>query len=139
MSDTAVVDAPTTPVDMNALVSRYIELRDLKAQMKAKHDEELAPVQTAMDRLESALLAHMQTNSSTAIKTKAGTAYITEATTASVADWDAFFTFVRQNESWQLLAHSVSKKAIEEYAQSEGALPPGLNYSATRKVGIRRA
>jgi hypothetical protein len=40
------------------VVQKYIELRDMKAALKAEYESKTQPVQEAMDRLEVAILAH---------------------------------------------------------------------------------
>lgn len=138
MSD---IDTPTAPpaLDIEAVIGKYVELRDLKAQMKAEFDEKVAPVQTALDTVERVLLAHMQANGSTGVKTKAGTAYVKETTSVTVADWDSFFEFVRSNNAWVMLNKAANKTAVQEYAADRGDLPPGLNFRVEQTVGIRRA
>lgn len=136
------IDQETTPApafDIDAILGKYIELRDLKATMKAEYDAAVAPVQEAMDRVERILLSHMQQNNSTGIKTSAGTAYIKEVTGITVADWDSFLAFVKDRQMWNMLNHAANKTGVQEFLADQGELPPGLNMRVERSVGIRRA
>lgn len=135
--DTPTTDAPK--MDVAALTAKYIELRDLKAQMKAQADAAAAPVQEALEIIESALLKQMQETGTTALKTTAGTAFISERTSATVADWDAFLGFVRKNDLWNLLNHAANKTGVQEFAAQNNDLPPGVNWRVEKTVNVRRS
>lgn len=129
----------TPGVKTDALIEKYIELRDLKAQMKTEYENKLAPVQEALDKIEAHLLKTMETTGCNALKTGAGTAFIAERTSVTMADWDGFIAFVRKNELWNLLNHAANKTGVQEYAAANEDLPPGVNFRTERTVNIRRA
>jgi hypothetical protein len=120
------------------LVDGYIKLRDRKAEMKAKHEAELAPVNSMMEQIETRLLAEMQKQGVESYRTTAGTAYTSTTTRANVADWDSLLGFVREHSLWQMLERRVSKSAVDEYVAAHKDLPPGVNYSTAVAVNIRR-
>ena len=121
------------------LVSKYVVLRDKKAQLKAEFDAKTAKITEVMDRIEGKMLEFMTETGTDALKTSAGTAYVTTSTKATVASWEDFFTFVQNQEAWQLLEHRCSKKAVEEFVAANDELPPGVNWSAARVVNFRRS
>lgn len=125
-------------MDINKLVTSYITLRDKKAQIKAKYDNEVAKVEEVMKRVEGALLQHFETNNVEAVSTAAGTAYTATRSSATVADRDVFREFILGTDNWQLADIRASKKAIEEYRNVHQELPPGINFSTERVVNIRR-
>lgn len=121
-------------------VGIYIKLRDKKAQMKAEYQDAVAPVQEKMDKLEAKFLEIMNTTGVDSLKTEHGTAYSSTRTSASVADKDAFFTFVKENNEWPLMEVRASSTAVKQFAESnEGELPPGINYNVERTINIRRS
>lgn len=120
-------------------VDVYVQLRDAKAKLKEKFDDEVAVIQKKLDTLEVALLGKMDENGAESVKTPFGTAYISLQTRASVADKDVFMTHCQDNDDWGLLEVRASKAAVEQYVeQHNGELPPGINWSAERVVNIRR-
>lgn len=120
-------------------VQLYISLRDEKAEMKRRYEEEVAHVQKKLDMLEVALLAKMDEGGAESVKTPFGTAYVSVQTRASVADKDVFMTHCQENDDWGLLEVRASKAAVEQYVeQHNGELPPGINWSAERVINIRR-
>jgi hypothetical protein len=126
-------------IDVAEVVAKYIELRDRKAKMKADYEASIAPITEAMDRAEAFLLNHMNSQGVQSAKTAAGTAYIAEQTSVTIADGPAFMQFVRDNDAFHLLDNRASKKAVEEYVSVHQDLPPGLNYRRAYTVNIRRS
>lgn len=78
-------------------------------------------------------------------KTAYGTAYSSLAESVTVADWDSFFTWVQDNDKYEFLEHRVSKTEVLNMMGERGesgrpnSPPPGVNFVALRKVGIRKA
>jgi hypothetical protein len=124
---------------LNELIDKYIQLRDLKAQMKAKYEAKVAPVTEAMDRIEAKLLQQMRDQGAESFKTSFGTAYVSKRTSATVADWDGLLNFAREQELWNLLEKRVNKTAVDEYVAANEDLPPGVNYRTEYTVNVRRA
>jgi hypothetical protein len=138
MSETATPPTQSAGI-IGQLVEGYIKLRDRKAEIKAKHEAELAPINAMMDKIETHLLAQMQEQGVTSYKTGLGTAYTSTTTKANVADWDGLLGFVRENGLWQMLERRVSKTAVDEYVAAHQDLPPGVNYTTAISVNVRRS
>jgi hypothetical protein len=121
-------------------VEIYIKLRDKKAQLKSEFQDAVAPVQEKMDKLEAKFLEIMNTTGVDSLKTEHGTAYSSTRSSASVADKDVFFTFVKENNEWPLMEVRASSTAVKQFAEAnEGELPPGINYNVERTINIRRS
>lgn len=126
-------------INIEETIKNYIELRDLKAQMKAEYDEAVRPITKAMDEAEKAVLDFFNTTGQTSSTVKGvGTAYITKLTSAKVADWGLTLTFIRDHDLWHMLEHRVSKTAVEQYIEAHKDLPPGVDVTTSISVNIRR-
>lgn len=79
---------------VDQVVSKYVELRDRKAEIEAKHKEELRPLREALDSLEAWLMDQLNKQGVDSFKTKQGTAYKSVSTATSMADPIAFKSFV---------------------------------------------
>lgn len=122
------------------LVEGYIKLRDKKAEMKARHDAEMAPVNAMMDKIEIHLLAQMQQQGVESYKTGLGTAYTSTRTSYSIADWDSVKAFCQQQEDpFRFVERRVNKTAVDEYVSVNNDLPPGLNLRSEVCVNVRRS
>lgn len=124
---------------LSELVALYVQLRDEKASLKAEYEEKLAPVEAKMNKIEAKLLEVMQHTGMESVKTDAGTAYMSERNTVSVADRDTFLEFVKNGDHWSIMEVRASKTAVEQYKASTGDLPPGVNWRSEVVVNIRRS
>ncbi len=139
MSETATPPTQSAGI-IGQLVEGYIKLRDRKAEIKAKHEAELAPINAMMDKIETHLLAQMQEQGVTSYKTGLGTAYTSTTTKASVADWDSVKQFsLALDDPFLLMERRVNKTAVDEYVAAHNDLPPGINYTTAVAVNVRRS
>ena len=133
------MNAPVSPpVDINKRVDQFVKLRDKVAELKEKHKDELKPYVEAMEQLETLLLDHLNNTGSDRVGTASGTVYRTEKKSASLADKTAFWTYVVTHADWDMLDYKANPTAVAEYLENNQALPPGVNYTVTQTVGVRR-
>ena len=132
------VSAVTREVTIADRVGQYVLLRDKVSAIKDRHKQELAPFNEAMDQLEQIILSHLTANGLDNVKSEQGTAYITETKTASIADGAAFRRHVIGTQAFDLIDFRANKTAVAEFVASNGVPPPGVNYSVTLEIGVRR-
>ena len=131
--------APLPPaVDVEKRVGQYIKLRDLKAEMKEKHEAELKPVNETMVMIEDELKSALQAVNATNMKTDAGTVSLSIKASASAADINAFWTWVITQGAFDMLDKKPNVTAITEYVKQHGVAPPGVNYTTYQGIGVRR-
>lgn len=126
-------------MDITTLTEKYLKLRDHKAGLKAKFTADTAAIDHALETAEAAILAFFQEHGMTSASCANGTAYQSTRTSATVADWDAVLGFVKTNERWDMLERRVAKKAVEDYVEAEGDLPPGVNWKSEITINVRRS
>ena len=120
------------------VIAAYIQLRDKKEAMKKRHKEELEPVNRSMEKIEGWLHRQLLDQGQTSMQTERGTAFLQRETSATVKDWDSTLEFIVNNQEWSFLEARVSKAAVQDYLKTKGELPPGVNYSETILVRVRR-
>jgi len=144
---------------MDKLTGLYLKLRggadDLKKQLSAK----MAPINKAMDMIENHFLAKMNEMGVENLKNANGTPYKTIAVSVSVADNEAFVSYVllnslgdlplneetkhkiveamKNNGAFALIESRASKSAVEAQLEATGELPPGLNRRVEVKVNVK--
>lgn len=147
-------------MDIKSVVEKYISLRDEKAQIAARHKEELSPVNESMGVIEKWLLAQMDAQGVDSFKTGAGTPYKAVTKSIKTTDIEAFKRFALQpvvdalsqlpnmpdigalltaGIRWDMLDFRPLKKGIVEYTEENGQLPPGVSMDSFSTVNIRRA
>jgi hypothetical protein len=141
MSENAV--AVPTPNAVQAKVedriASYIKCRDAIKAANEKHEESIRPLVELQNMLTGWLQSFLETAGADSVKTSNGTCYSTTRYTASLADPEAFMSFVKSTENYDLLDRKANVTAVREYVDTTGALPPGVNLSAIKTVGVRRA
>lgn len=126
-------------VGIDVRVEQYVKLRDKIKDIETRHKEELKPFKETLEKLNAVILAHLNLVGGESIRTSAGTAYVTEKKSASLADPQAFMEYVITNEAWDLLDRKANVKAVGDYIDEYNAPPPGVNYTSTSVVGVRRS
>ena len=130
----------TTPtVDIAKRVAQYIALRDEIKKRDDGHKEAMRPLRDLLDKLNGTLLEHLNSVSGNSVRTDAGTVYRSEKKSASLADPEAFMRYVIANEEWDLMDRKANVTAVADYIAENGVQPPGVNYSTTFQVGVRRS
>ncbi len=128
----------TDTVQVEELVSKYVQMRDVKAQLKKQFVEKTAPLEEAIAKIEALLLQTFSTMGMESVRTAAGTAYKSTRCSATVADWESVLPFIIKHNLWSMLEKRVSKDAVEAYRDENGDLPPGVNWREEITVNVRR-
>ena len=126
------------------LVAEHFAIDDYIASETKRFAEHLKPHRERDEEIKNALLAILNEQKATNIKTEHGTAYTSTIVTPKIVDRDAYLKVVLANwldfggEMLQLGAPQ--KTAVEQYQQThEGHLPPGVETSAFTRINIRRS
>ena len=125
-------------VDISKRVDQYVRLRDLIKTKEDEHKAVLKPYKEMLEKLNSVLLDHLNTINGESVRTDTGTVYRTEKKAASLADPDAFMRYVIGSEAWDLLDRKANATAVADFIEENTAPPPGVNFSTTFVVGVRR-
>lgn len=141
MSDTATPAASAAPpASIEDRVAQYITVRNKIAEIKKRHEDELAPFNKALVMLNGDLLDKLQKAGvdSTTIR-GVGTVYKTVKDSASIADPAAFKLFVIQKQHWELADWRANAPAVKAFLAENQAYPPGVNFRSVAVVGVRKA
>lgn len=128
-----------TRPDVEAIITKYLELRDGVEAINAKAKADAAALKEAMSGIEAYMMKMAIETGQTNFGVKGvGTAFITTETHCSVADWNAVLEFAKENDSWDMLTKGVSKTVVAQYLEKNEKLPPGINWSSQKVIQIRR-
>jgi hypothetical protein len=124
---------------MDELIKKYIQVRNKKSQLKVAYEAEVAKYVELQDKIEALILQKFGEMGMESVRTDEGTAYINVRTSVSVADPDAFRSYVRETGNLDLLELRPSKAAVEQHRDATSEFPPGVNWSETRVVNFRKS
>ncbi len=136
MTDAATIP---TPDNIDELVDQVVRLRDKLKKADDAHKAKTATARSYKDQLEAKLLEKLNEVGGESVKTAHGTAYRTTRRSATIADGDAFRGYVIGNDAYDLVDWRANATAIDDFIKSAGSPPPGVNFSQTYTVGVRRA
>lgn len=121
------------------LIDRYIQIRDRKAQLKAKYDGEVEALDEGLKKIENVLLSKLNELGVDSFgKKETGLAFKSTVTSATVADWDSFLGYIKENDAWHMLDHRANKTAVAEFRAANDDIPPGINWREETVVRVRR-
>jgi hypothetical protein len=126
-------------VNVDTVIAAYVKLRDKRAALRKEYmtaDEDLI---AKMDKLEMFLLEKMKADNMTQLGSEHGTAYQQTVMKGNCSDWPSLWDFLAQSGRFDMLEKRISIKAVQEYYEQTGELPPGVNVNPELKVVIRRA
>lgn len=110
-------------------IRRKEEVQRIEAECKAR----VGPLKQELKRIEAALLKLMNQEGIRAIKSDAGTAYLSEVKTVAVEDWQTVVDHIMETGRLELLERRISKSVALELGDV-----PGLKIETIRKVNVRR-
>ena len=125
-------------VTVEQAIGAYMKLRLQKEEIEGQVKTQVAEIKAKMEKLEAWIKEQADAQGVTSFKTNAGTAFLTTADFATVADWDALLSFIRENEAFDMFEKRVSKIAVRGYIEKLKAVPPGVNYGTKLEVNIRK-
>lgn len=122
------------------LVKVYIKMRDFKAQLKAKYDEDEAGIKAQMDIVEAQLLELHKTTGTESLRTKYGTATRGVQTRYWTSDWEAMHKFIMEHNTPDLLERRVAQGQMKEFLKDNpDTMPIGMNIDSRYTVTVRRS
>lgn len=151
------------------VVSKYVELRDRKAEISKRHSEELVPYNEGMENIERWLLNKMNEDGVQNYKTDMGTAYKATTTSVKMGDPTAFkeavfapaaerilslleiapgyanggiqdvLNIIRDSALWDMVDFRAGKKGVQAHLEDTKTLPPGVTVDSFTTLNIRRS
>lgn len=119
-------------------IQQYVAIRDRLKEMEVDHEKAKKPLTDALEELNGVLQEFLDDNGTDSVKTKWGTCFKSTRYTASLADSEAFMTYVIQSGRFELLDRKANSTAVRDFVAEQGNLPPGCNLTAKSNVGVRR-
>ena len=121
-------------------VRQFIDLRTCKTKLTKEFDTQIAEYTKEMERISGLLINAMNEGGVKAIRTERGTVTVLTTPYASLFDKDAFMSFVRENDMYELMDRKANSQACREYALTHaGCLPPGVKMTTRNSVSVRSA
>lgn len=138
MTETTM-DPETTVVTVDKRVEQYIQIRDELARRKKAYEESIEKLVEAQNMLTGWMQNFLDQSGADSIKTAHGTCYTSTKYSASLADPAAFMAYVKESGKFDLLDRKANVTACKDFVAEHGVPPAGVNMSAIKTIGVRRA
>lgn len=125
-------------MDTGKLVAAYVKLRDARAELKHKFDEEDSRLREKMDKIEQTLLDLTKEHGLDSLKTPYGTASRTVRTRYWASDWDAFTKFLDEHGSYDLLERRIHQGNFKQFLENNPDIQPPVNADSRYSITVRR-
>lgn len=127
------------PDSIDQMVEQMVRLRDKLKEADDLHKQKTEAARRYKEQLEAKLLEKLNEVGGESVKTAHGTVYRSTRRSASIADGDLFRGYVVSNAAFDLVDWRANANAVDDFIKSAGSPPPGVNFSQTYTVGVRRA
>lgn len=131
-------DQAASAPNVEAIIAKYIDLRDAIDAAKAEYEGKVAGLKQAQEGIEAYLMGLANTTGQTSFGCAAGTAFVTTQNGCNVANKEEFMRYIRENEAWPLLNVSANKTNVKEFLDANNQLPPGVNWTTMKVIQVRR-
>lgn len=125
-------------MDFEKRVDQYVRLRDLIKAEDDAHKEKMALKRDMLQKLNNLLLDMLQQTKQDSAATSFGTVYRKTKKSATIADAGLFRRHVIGGEHFDLIDWRANVTAVAQWIEENHEPPPGVNYSTSVDVGVRR-
>lgn len=126
-------------MDADKVVKAFVKIRDARAALKAKYEEEDKALETQQDALSSHLLEVIEGTGANSLSTDYGTATRTVKSRIWTQNWEAMHNLVLETSNLDMLERRISQKVMEEFlANNPDKKPDGLCVDRKYVISVRR-
>jgi hypothetical protein len=129
-----------TSVSSDKLAEIYIKIRDKRAELKEKFEEQDNELKAQQDLLSEQMLSLCHEQGADSIKTPAGTIIRKVDTRYWTTDWDSMYQFIEEHDAFPLLEKRLHQTNLKQFLEENpDLLPAGLQADSKYTVVVRRS
>jgi hypothetical protein len=126
-------------IPLEKLVKTYIRINQVRAEIKARWEEEDKALKAKLDAIKGALLQHCKDHEVESVRTNEGTFFRTVKTQYWTSDWDSMNKFILENRIPDVLEKRIHQGNMKAWIeQNPDSIPAGLNITQEYSVTVRR-
>jgi hypothetical protein len=127
------------PDNVDELVNQFVRLRDKIKEADDAHKDKMRAAREHQEKLRTKLLERLNELGGDAVKTASGTVYRTTKRSATIADPKVFRDYVKTSSAFDLVDWRANANAVDDFIEQHKSPPPGVNFSISYEVGVRRS
>lgn len=126
-----------SPMTAKETVEAYLKLKDEATQLDAEYKAAKGEIDARLDSLLAHAAELLKDQGQESANCGVGKMFFKTGASVKVEDMDAFFDFVKEDNS-DFLTKVARKEAVMKYLDENGVEPPGIKVERFRKVHITR-
>lgn len=130
MSDTSQVDK---------LTRVYIKIRDKRAELSKRFNEEDGVLKEQLEKVKGALLDYCKEQGVESVRTSEGMFYRTTKVRYWTSDWESMNKFILDHGLPEFYEKRLNQGAVKEFLEENpDTVPPGLNSNTEYTLTVRK-
>lgn len=130
----------TNSASLDKMTKAYIRIRDAKAALKARYEEEDKALTEQMEVIKRALLDHCKEHGVDSVRTPSGLFYRSVKSRYWTGDWAAMHAFIMERGLPEFLEKRLNQTAVKSYLEEHpDDPPPALNIDSEYTLSVRKA
>ena len=132
-------EAGTEEVPFDKLVRIYRKMSAKIAELEGEAERQIAAIKEQRDQISNEMRERMRKANVTSMKTDDGTAILGTKTRYSTNDWDAFKTFMVENDALDLMEKRIAQGNMQQFIEANPKTPvPGLTANTEYTISVRK-
>jgi hypothetical protein len=127
------------PLPMDKLAKVYRKIRDHIQTITKEHETEVAGLKAQQDEIANAMREQMKALGVKSVRTEFGTVTMSMKTRYMSQDWDAFKTFMVENDALDLVERRISQLNMAKFLEENpDNIPPGLSSESEYAITVKK-
>ena len=127
-------------VSAEKLAEIYVKIRDARAALKERFEDEDDVLKEQLDMIAEKMLAMCQDINADSIRTHAGTIIRKVDTRYWTTDWESMYDFIHENDCYGLLEKRLHQTNMKQFLEENpDKLPVGLQADSKYSIVVRRS
>lgn len=127
------------PLPMDKLAKVYRKIRDHIQTITKEHETVVAALKAQQDEIANAMREQMKVLGVKSVRTEHGTVTMSMKTRYMSQDWDAFKTFMVENDALDLVERRISQLNMAKFLEENpDNIPPGLSSESEYAITVKK-
>jgi hypothetical protein len=122
------------PQSVGRRADLYAEVRQMRLDM----EKEVERVKAVETKIKESIIADLSQSPDTGAAGLKYRAQLVKKEKPKLADWGVFTSWIRKNDRFDMIEHRIAQRAVMDYYEEEGRLPPGTEIIVLPDVSITK-
>ena len=127
-----------TQITVDKMIQAFVMLRDKRSLLKQDFDAADGALKDKQNIVKTWLAKQMEALNSDQLSSRGiGTAYRSIKRRFNAKDWTSVWGFIKDNDRFDMLQKRLGEKAVSDYLDETGELPPGIDMFQEYEINVR--